>query len=149
MESSDWKTAARFFLASGVYNFYPGYGDFNISLGAKGLGITGGVLYDTDTGNVHLYFGGRIMPPGLSAALTVSTPQSSVSEGLYWGIQASNGFATNIGSDLKLNAENSFMEYGIGKAGASLSVFYVFSEIASTGNLELEYIAVEQLGDIE
>jgi RHS repeat-associated protein len=100
------------------------YIDLNFSVGLPILiGGTGGLMIDTETGDLRTYVGGGIVSPGLSASLTGSS--SDPVKGLTVGLQGTVGIAGQFGYSFGENG-GWFGELGGGfLIGFSLTGYYV------------------------
>jgi uncharacterized protein RhaS with RHS repeats len=96
------------------------YYDLNISIGAYGFGITGGVMVDP-CGEHHPYFGGGIMTPGVSVSIQAGN-SPNVSHGWNAGIQGSAIISGQVG----ISKDGPFYEVGLGTPGAGAVVYYVW-----------------------
>ncbi|HEX6044625.1 MAG TPA: RHS repeat-associated core domain-containing protein, partial [Pyrinomonadaceae bacterium] len=99
-----------------------GYTDVNISFGSPYfIGVTGGLMFDRQTGGTYPYLGGGFMTPGPSSTVTYSP--DSVSGGFNVELQGAYGMAGAVGLDQE---GNSFTSLGGGSPGASATAYYVF-----------------------
>ena len=97
-----------------------GYFDFNLSFGSHGLGLTGGVMVDSNR-NEFPYFGGGFMTPGFGRSVGYSP--DTVSTGYNAQLQAIIGGGGSLGVDSR---GNSFTEFNAGSSSASATLFFVF-----------------------
>jgi hypothetical protein len=119
-------TAQALQQARTVRNEPAGYGDLNVTLTVRGVGITFGlqqeILRDSADGPVRPYVGFAIGNSGVSA--TVSPNQSEV--GLYLGASGFVGVGGQVGVGLTTKGVDPFVEGGYGTPGLNGSVIFVF-----------------------
>jgi RHS repeat-associated protein len=96
------------------------YLDLNVSIGLYGIGITGGMMFDSS--GVYPYLGGGLTTPGISLT---RAPGDVPTRGWNVGLQGAFGLAGQGGYSFG-NEGDWFYEYGIGYPGASLTGFYVW-----------------------
>jgi len=100
------------------------YKDLNLTL-TYGLGLTGGILYDTNNDKFYWYLGPAVSP--YYGGISLTSSPNEVTEDWNWGIQLSSVFPTlQIGGEFSKNSwTNTYGELGVGMPGGSISAFYV------------------------
>mgnify|MGYP000203417016 CR=1 FL=1 len=144
-ENYGFTNALIYAIASIAYQYYPGYCDLNVGAGYY-VGGTGGIMYDSKTGNLHLYLGGGLITPGAGLAFYLAPSRTQgVTTGWNFGFQAGEGGMVNVGDNFNLNSP--FLEVGVGTPGVSLTAYYVFEPLTSTGDLNFDISIVKALAD--
>jgi hypothetical protein len=131
------------------------YTDFNVSIG-EGIGVTGGLIIDTVTGDVRFYAGGGLMA-GFPASFSVTGSTSKPSTSVNVALQVAAGLAGQVGltspenecGNMQFEDVDWFGELGGGTPSVSLTVYGVSDPIFNVTDISSSaWNGVKKVGSI-